>query len=163
MKSYLLTFLILISFSKCIHPKGASLEDTHQYHEIKTVTVKDSFIYDIIDWVINFDKTENRFYKDDIPYGVRLYWDSEANCNVIRVEGTFTESIFLESKDLIGVIEYKNHMLYILENTFDVFEISDSLKRIVIESKQEISDDDRFDIHFFGYNDKEYFRFLPDE
>jgi hypothetical protein len=160
MKSGLLLVLCLITIS-CFTKNNVNNYVQSQNHEVKIVTIADSLIYDIFEWVINNDKKVNKFYSNDVAYGVRLYYDLDANLNIIRIEGTLTNIIFLQSEDLIGQLSYNDHVFYILENTFDLFEVTDKVRNVEFDMEQSIMDDDRFDIHFFGYDDEQYFRFLP--
>ena len=60
-----------------------------------------------------------------------------------------------EIKCDLGIdIEKHDQLLAVLPSVF---------KEIYIDAEQEIANDDQFEIYFFGYADKQYFRFLPEE
>lgn len=161
MKNVFLVLASLISISCCLNNSETSYFQS-QNCEAKIVIIMDSMVHDIFDWVINNDKKVNKFYSSDVSYGVRLYYDTDTNSNIIQVEGTLTDIIFIKSKDLLGQLSYNDHVFYILENTFELFEVTDSVKEVKIDNEQEVVNDDRFDTHFFGYDEGHYFRFITE-
>lgn len=159
----------VIFLAICLIPISCRLKsnDLNKYlpqkKEVKIAAIKDSLVYDIFNWVIDHDRKTNKFYSNLVSYGTRLYYDSVSQYNILRIEGTLTDRIFLESEDLLGFIQFRGHAFYLLENSFEIFEVLDSTKEIYIDAEQEIANDDQFEIYFFGYADKQYFRFLPEE
>jgi hypothetical protein len=160
MKNGYLLALFLFTIS-CFPQNNGDNHVQSQNLEVKIVTITDSLVYHVFDWVIYNDKNINKFYSNDVVYGVRLYYDQEASSHIIRIEGTLTNIIFLQSQDLIGQLSYNDHIFYILENTFDLFEVTEDIVKVQIDNEQEVVDDDLFETHYFGYDNEKYYRFLP--
>lgn len=68
--------------------------------------------------------------------------------------------LFLESKDLLGYLKYNSHTFFLLENCDKFFTITKQYEKMKIDKEQDIVNDDRFEIYFFGYSNDQFYRFI---
>ncbi len=161
--SILVLVIINLFSASCNAQETNSLEDKRDgYVEIPIFAIKDSSICKVLDYVIENERKESKYYSSIVSFSIGIIFDQKSNYNVIRIEGTDLERMFLESDELTGVFVYQNHDFFVMEHTNNYFDICGETKKMEIRKDQEITNDDRFEIYFFGNENGRFFQFLTD-
>ena len=156
---FLLLFINLFPNQSVAQERTAVNDCNDSYIKVPLISINDSSIVQVLDWVLKND-SNNVHFSSDVSYSFRIYYDKEVESNVMKIEGSDLNRLFLESVDILGYFHYKNHTFFLLENFDKFFTLTKHYEKMKIDKKQKIDNDDRFEIYFFGYSNGQFYRFI---
>jgi hypothetical protein len=148
-----LTVSVMTVFSQ-----NLNFEKDNRIYKIDSLTVTENSFFEVLDKLIEFEK-ESKYYSNLVSYCIEFYRDSINAQNIIKIEGSDNEWLFIESVNLAGYFKYKNHEFYLLTEFKELFSKTNSLKTKCEKERKEILIDDRWAIYYFGFDSINYYYF----
>jgi len=123
---------------------------------IDSLSVLDSSFFKVLDKVIEYER-KSKYFSETVSYSIRFYKDKVGQRNIIKIEGSDNEWLFIKSEDLIGFFKYYGHDFFLESKCNELFSQTKSKRTINYDKRKEIFEDDRWAQYFFGYDDSTYY------
>ena len=136
---------------------------------IDSLSVVDSIFFKVLDKVIEYER-KSKYFSEAVSYSILFYKNKVDQKNIIKIEGSDNEWLFIKSEDLIGFFKYYGHDFFLeskyrqfitntekAQNNIEIFSQTKSKRKINYNKQKGGAEDDRWAQYFFGYDDSTYY------
>lgn len=158
MKRIIIYFFLALNpillISQNVNKEGK--DNNIKHYNVSTLSINDSCVYAVLDSVLVSERN-GKYYSQSVCYCIRVYKQDGKKENVIKIEGSDNSRLFIGSKDLIGFFKYGGHDFFLLTQCHELFSKTNKTVVYEFEQPQRISEDDRWAIYYFSYDEANYY------